>query len=106
MHTELGGLLCERLDLEFVGTFYFFHLTLCAERGENCRSHQLKELVSHLYFDTFLSKELDLVYVGVGTTHKLTKLLFFCSDIEKYNHISSVLRLCIISSKCFLSQLQ
>lgn len=56
VHTELGDLLCGRLDLELDGTFYYFYLTLCAERGENYTAPQLTELGPHLYFDAFLPK--------------------------------------------------
>lgn len=56
MHTELGDLLCGRLDLELDGTFYYFYLTLCAKRRENCTAPQLTELVPHLYFNTFFQK--------------------------------------------------
>lgn len=56
MHTELGDLLCDRLDLKFDGTCYYFHLTSCAERGENCRSYPLTELVSPPIFSHIFTK--------------------------------------------------
>lgn len=46
VRAEPGNLLCKKLDLKFDWTFDYFHLTLCAERGKNCRSHKLTGFVS------------------------------------------------------------